>query len=103
MLLSARGITKKFGGRTVLDSVGFSVRRGEVLGLIGPNGAGKTTLFECLSGLLPCEWRRESVPPLFYLPDAIRPWPEERVGRMLRFFAAMHGSDPVAPAELKIE
>jgi ABC-type multidrug transport system ATPase subunit len=36
----------------VLDGLGFTLERGEVLGLLGPNGAGKTTTFLCLCGLL---------------------------------------------------
>jgi ABC-type multidrug transport system ATPase subunit len=36
----------------VLDGLGFTLGRGEVLGLLGPNGAGKTTTFMCLCGLL---------------------------------------------------
>jgi zinc/manganese transport system ATP-binding protein len=39
------------GGRTVLDDVGFVIRRGEFTGLIGANGAGKTTLFRVILGL----------------------------------------------------
>src|SRR5262249_16905266 len=91
-ILTARGISKRFGPKVVLDGVSFSVREGEVLGLIGPNGAGKTTLFECMAGLL----RRDSGDiqsgPLFYLPDAIRPWPDQRVSWALRFFEDMYGS-----------
>ncbi len=55
MLLTAQGISKRFGPNTVLQDAGFSVRDAEVLGLIGPNGAGKTTLFECLAGLIPTD------------------------------------------------
>jgi ABC-2 type transport system ATP-binding protein len=101
-LLTVEGITKYFGGRRVLDDVGFSVRTGEVLGLIGPNGSGKTTLFECLAGLLPANagtissnndrlapaQRKNS---LFYLPDAIFPWPEQPVRWVLRFFKNTYG------------
>ena len=48
-LLEARGLVKRFGGLTAVDSVDISVAAGEMIGLIGPNGSGKTTLFDCLS------------------------------------------------------
>ena len=50
VLLTARGLTKRFGAVTVVDDVDFDVSRGEVLGILGPNGAGKTTLFNLISG-----------------------------------------------------
>ena len=101
MLLTATGITKRYGTRTVLEDVAFSVREGEVLGLIGPNGAGKTTLFECLAGLLPydggaVEFRGRALPAerrkdaLFYLPDGIRPWADQPVGWVLGFFEGLY-------------
>jgi ABC-2 type transport system ATP-binding protein len=46
------GLTHRYGERTALDGVGFSVRPGEVFGLAGPNGGGKTTLFRILSTAL---------------------------------------------------
>lgn len=50
-LLETKELTVKFGGLTALDSVSFSIKRGEILGLIGPNGAGKTTCFNAITGV----------------------------------------------------
>ena len=50
--LHARGLSKSFRGRKVVDRVSFDVNPGEVVGLLGPNGAGKTTSFHCVVGLL---------------------------------------------------
>ena len=46
------GLVFRYGDRTALDKVSFSVERGEIFGLLGPNGGGKTTLFRILSTLL---------------------------------------------------
>jgi len=89
-LFQARNLTKRYGRLTALTDVSFSVRSGEVLGLIGPNGSGKTTLFECLGGVLPLDGGavvrdgrpltdRERAATVFYLPDAIAPWPAQPV------------------------
>ena len=91
-MLTATGITKRFGSKVVLNNTSFSVRQGELLGLIGPNGAGKTTLFECLAGLIPKDAGTVSTNgKLFYLPDAIRPWPDQRVEWALHFFERLYG------------
>ena len=51
-LLSARGVSKRFGGLRAVDSVDLELLAGEILGVIGPNGAGKTTLFSLIAGSL---------------------------------------------------
>jgi ABC-2 type transport system ATP-binding protein len=50
--LSARGITKRFGRKVVLDGVDLDVWPGEAVALVGENGAGKTTLLRICAGLL---------------------------------------------------
>ncbi len=95
-------LTKRYGRLTAVSSVSLSIREGEILGLIGPNGSGKTSLFECLGGVLPADGgallqngrpvtaiERSSL--LFYLPDAIAPWPAQRVSWALDFMVGMFG------------
>ncbi|MFC6260436.1 amino acid ABC transporter ATP-binding protein [Levilactobacillus fujinensis] len=50
-MLELKGITKKFGGKTILDDVNLTVEDGKILTIVGPSGAGKTTLLRCISGL----------------------------------------------------
>ena len=52
MTLSAQGLTRSYGGRTVAAQVSLEVKSGEVVALLGPNGAGKTTVFKMLAGHL---------------------------------------------------
>jgi ABC-2 type transport system ATP-binding protein len=52
-MISAQGISRRFGDRVAVDNVTFEVGRGEVFGLLGPNGAGKTTTLRMLGGLIP--------------------------------------------------
>jgi branched-chain amino acid transport system ATP-binding protein len=49
-LLTASGVTKRYGSLAALNDVSFHVQQGEIVGLIGPNGAGKTTLVDVVAG-----------------------------------------------------
>jgi ABC-2 type transport system ATP-binding protein len=50
--IDVRGVTKKFGTRTVVNQIAMQVRHGEIYGFLGPNGSGKTTFLRMLCGLL---------------------------------------------------
>src|SRR5439155_9115633 len=52
LVISARGLTRRFGSRVVVDNVSFEVGRSEIVALLGPNGAGKTTTMRMLAGLI---------------------------------------------------
>jgi ABC-2 type transport system ATP-binding protein len=50
--IQAQGLSKRFGGRTVVDDLSFTVEPGRVTGFLGPNGAGKSTTFQLMLGLV---------------------------------------------------
>jgi len=51
-VVTARGLSKRFGQKQALDGISFEVQPGDLFGLFGPNGAGKTTLLRILTGQL---------------------------------------------------
>ena len=51
-LIKVTGLTKKYGAKTALDNLSFTLPRGRIIGLLGPNGSGKTTLIKIICGLL---------------------------------------------------
>ncbi len=113
--LQVEWFSKRFGDVVALDGASFSARTGELLGVIGPNGAGKSTLFECVAGVLAADGgivklgdatiksdaRKDA---LFFLPDAISPWPDQRVAWVLEFvervFDSKAGVRPDARADV---
>ena len=50
-MIEVRGLTKRYGAKTAVDSLTFSIEPGKVTGFLGPNGAGKTTTMRCILGL----------------------------------------------------
>ena len=50
--IDVRGLTKRYGGRAVVDDFTIRVERGQIYGFLGPNGSGKTTTIRMLCGLL---------------------------------------------------
>lgn len=101
-LIQAQGLTLRYGRKTAVDGVGFSIPKGRVVGLLGHNGAGKTSLMKALVGLLPAEGqlsvlglnpvkqRVQLLESLAYIPDvAILPrW--ARVSELIRLMSGLH-------------
>ena len=115
--LRVEWFSKRFGDVVALDHASFTAHPGELLGLIGPNGAGKSTLFECVAGVLAADAgvvtlgesrltaqaRKDA---LFFLPDGVQPWPDQRVAWVLEFieglFASERGTRAAVTAELAL-
>ena len=104
-------LSKRFGSFWALRDASFTIVPGEILGLIGPNGSGKTTLFRCLAGITPATSGSVSVDGrdsaasdrkrmLYFVPDGIRPWPDQPVDWMLRFVAGLHGASDQMRADV---
>lgn len=51
-IVSLRHVTKRIGGKTIIDNLTFDVPKGEIFGFLGPNGAGKTTTIRMMVGLM---------------------------------------------------
>lgn len=51
-MIKTTNLTKKFKGKTVVDNINLSIKKGEIYGFLGPNGAGKTTTIRMLLGLM---------------------------------------------------
>ena len=51
-MIEVKNLVKKYGPKSAVDNISFSVRSGEILGLLGPNGAGKSTTMNIMTGYL---------------------------------------------------
>lgn len=102
--IEASNLCKRFGNRTAISDLTFSIPQGEIVGFLGPNGAGKSTTLRILTGILPADSGFVSVQgiPVATRSDEVRrhigympennPLPEEmRVHEYLRFRARIKG------------
>lgn len=51
VIVRVSNLTKKYGGKKVVDGISFDIKKGEIFGILGPNGAGKTTTLEMIETL----------------------------------------------------
>lgn len=84
-VIDVRGLTKRFGAKTVVDSFDLVVPRGAIYGFLGPNGSGKTTTIRMVCGLLRPDAGAGSVLGLDVLAESDRI--KERVGYMTQRFS----------------
>lgn len=103
-IIETRGLTKRYGEFTAVDSLDLSINQGEVFGLLGPNGAGKTTTTLMLLGLTePTEGEafidgknctRDPIAVksiVGYLPDNVGFYPDLTGRQNLRFTGELNG------------
>ena len=49
-MIALESVSKRYGSRTIIHDVSFTVGKGEIVGFLGPNGAGKTTTMRMIAG-----------------------------------------------------
>ncbi len=105
-VLAVQGLTKRFGTRTAVDDVSFTLGPGELVGLLGPNGAGKTTPLAMITGLIrPTTGRivlfgrsltedRRTLRRVGFMPEVASFYPYLDARQNLRIMARVYGADP---------
>ncbi len=102
--LEIDGLTKRFGDKTVVDDISFTVDEGDVFGFLGPNGSGKTTTIRIvldilkpdagqirLLGGLTANRQNRALERVGYLPEERGLLRKEKVSNILRFLGRLRG------------
>ena len=108
-MLEARGLTRRFGGNTAVDGVGFPVPGGALTGFVGGNGAGKTTTMRMIMGVLgvhdgEVHWDGRPIAAadrrqFGYMPEERGLYPKQPIADQLVYLAQLRGMDgPAARA-----
>jgi branched-chain amino acid transport system ATP-binding protein len=91
-ILTAKNVTKRFGGLVAVNNVNFEIPEKSIVSIIGPNGAGKTTFFNCITGFGRADEGEiifEGMPIQRLRPDQITRFGISRTYQNIRLFAAM--------------
>lgn len=109
--ISVRGLTKRYGDKTVANDVTLSVRKGEIMGFLGPNGSGKTTTIRMMCGLLEPDMgegivlghdirrdRRAIKREVGYMTQRFSFYEDLTIAENLRFVAGLYGMRPARQA-----
>ena len=112
MAVRVENLTKIYGDQTVVNSISFNIKKGEVVGFLGPNGAGKSTTMKMITGYIPvtdgkafvCEDEvathvLETQKRIGYLPESNPLYFDMYVREYLNFLAGVH---KITDAEKKI-
>ncbi len=103
-MIEVKNLTKRFGTKTAVDDVSFTVEKGEILGFLGPNAAGKSTTMRMITGFIPPSAGTAAVGghdvvedslaarrKIGYLPENAPVYPEMTVFDYLDFCAEIRG------------
>ncbi len=103
-MIHVENLTKRYGAKTAVDNLSFSVAAGEIVGFLGPNGAGKTTTLRILTSFLPPTGGRVRVAGfdvltqslevrrrIGYLPENVPLYQDMRVRNYLRYRGELKG------------
>lgn len=103
-MIQVNHLTKRYAGRTAVDSISFDVEKGEIVGFLGPNGAGKSTTLRILTCFLSASEGTASVAGydiyedsikvrqhVGYMPENVPLYPDMRVKEYLQFRGRIKG------------
>lgn len=104
VILKTKDLTKKYQSKTVVDSLGLEIRKGEIFGLLGPNGAGKSTTMNMvcaitrptagnisLLGINPWKQKKEVIHRIGYIPQELAVHGNLKAWENVELFTSLYG------------
>src|SRR6185295_16329768 len=75
-IINVQNLKKQYGEKVTVNSINFTIKKGEVFGILGPNGAGKTTTLEMIEGMRPIDGGSATIDGINVSED---PWSVRRI------------------------